>query len=77
MMAHFYGEVTGHMHRFREEDGNVQVFVDSSGQQFIHTTGQSELVHEQHDNHMLEAGDFEFVQMQELDIVEGTRPVLD
>jgi len=70
------GEVTGHSHRF--ENNQVQVFADSQGQQFVDVKKKSKLIHEEHKHLDIPKGVYKVVIQREYDILsDNIRQVLD
>jgi len=69
------GETTGHKHLL---NGQVQVFADSTGQQFVNVEAPSRLVHEEHQELEIPVGKFKVVLQREYDLLsESIRQVLD
>lgn len=87
------GEVTGHKHRFLEQqelqqvkrpDENTMVFIDESGKQFVQVLSPTAVLeHEEHGNITVPQGEYEVVIQKEHDAIaeykkeEAERRVLD
>lgn len=71
------GEVTGHLHQFKEVDWpNVNVFVDKRGEIFLEVKKESTLVHEEHGPQIFPPGNWKLIRQQEM-TPEGWRQVAD
>lgn len=63
-----YGEVTGHSHRFEDDDDTVLVKVSNSGTQYIDVLKPTELKHEEHGNVTIDTGKYILRRQREYDI---------
>jgi len=72
------GEATGHAHRIMpEKNEDAAALFMKDGQTFLQVTAEeAKLVHEEHDMHLLPAGDYEVVRQREY-TPEEIRTVLD
>ena len=69
-----YGEVTGHTHRFETQAATVYTDGDT---QYVVVTQPTELIHEEHENRLIQEGKYEVRIQQEFDLMEGVRQVMD
>lgn len=71
------GSATGHAHRIADVNA-AQLFTDNDGQLFLTVKYPTVLIHEEHENHTLEVGNYAVGFAQEYDhFAEEARRVLD
>ena len=73
-----WGEVTGHAHRVKVKDANIQVLKDSEGQMYLFLGEKGELTHEEHGTHELTPGWYKIGHEREHDYFQNeSRRVID
>ena len=68
-----YGEATGHTHKVV---GMATVLIDKAGNQYINSSG-CQVIHQEHDMVELPVGIWSVRRQREMDLVEGTKLVMD
>ena len=73
-----YGEVTGHAHRIKQENGDVAIFEEKNGQLFFQVkSDKATITHEEHKPLELDKGNYHVYIQKEYDEFEEERRVRD
>jgi len=72
-----YGEVTGHHHRFEEDDKHVVVLESDNGQQYVQVLQDTTLIHEEHGKQTIKPGLFAVVMQEEKTLSGEIQRVMD
>jgi len=70
-----YGEATGHKHILKGE--KVRFYETTGGQVQVQVERTAQLVHDEHEEIEIPAGNYQVVLQREFDLVSGVRQVMD